>query len=454
MIDKMNAYLSPNRFIPNDYEELTALELIGKQNAKIDEVVEGTNKNESNIENKLDINGDFLGSWHGITHPVFIEGGQDAVILKNSADIENILKSNKIEYILTEDNSLIVNNNTSYEKYTKMFSQLAYTNISTDFENGIGYLKTGLKVNIHLQEQASTDNNFIKAMFDVVKMYNPNITLESFNEQIKTATSNPNDISDKEIVTEVQGLNIKISSNTETNEREIILSIRQELEIPKTFELLKEYKTVKEFKDDSEKLKTVISEKIEKTNEILKNSYAGKYKEIELSTEELEVNDKESFSQAIEINYKGTDIVKLQDEAILTMYEIAESILTKEKLTPIVNANEFKAYIKSLTTYTGAGISGNLNNSENGLIIDELGNYIEPSRLPLLKELAVGISYTPSAIESIDIPQEDTKDESNKEETTNNNTNTNSINKNTQKYDAHIKLSVFIPIKAEGVTSL
>ena len=82
MIDKMNAYLSPNRFIPNDYEELTALELIGKQNAKIDEVVEGTNKNESNIENKLDINGDFLGSWHGITHPVFIEGGHDAVILK------------------------------------------------------------------------------------------------------------------------------------------------------------------------------------------------------------------------------------------------------------------------------------------------------------------------------------------------------------------------------------
>ena len=94
MIDKMKTFLSPNRFIPNDYEELTALELIGKQNAKIDEVVEGTNKNESNIKNKLDINGDFLGSWHGITHPVFIEGGQEAVILKNSGDIENILKSN------------------------------------------------------------------------------------------------------------------------------------------------------------------------------------------------------------------------------------------------------------------------------------------------------------------------------------------------------------------------
>lgn len=365
-------------------------------------------------------------------------------------EFENILKSNKIEYILTEDNSFIVNKNMSYEKYTKMFNQLSYTNIYNDFENGIGYLKTGLKVNIHLQEQASTDNNFIKAMFDVVKMYNPNMTLESFNEQIKTATSNPNDIADKEILTDVQGLNIKISSNTETNEREITLSIRQELEIPKATELLKEYKTVKEFKDDSEKLKTVISEKIEKINKILKDSYAGKYKEVELSTEELKVNDKESFSQAIEVIYKGTEIANLQDEALLNMYEIAESILTKEKLSPILTANEFKAYIKSLTTYTGAGISGNLNNDNNGLIVDELGNYIEPSRLPLLKELGVAISYTPSNIE---INQQNNKEEVNNNETTNN-TSTSSNNTTVEKYDAFIKVSVDISIKAEGVTSL
>lgn len=66
MIDKMKTYLSPNRFIPNDYEELTALELIGKQNAKIDEVVEGCNHLE---KTKVTQGGDFNGTWCGIKRP-------------------------------------------------------------------------------------------------------------------------------------------------------------------------------------------------------------------------------------------------------------------------------------------------------------------------------------------------------------------------------------------------
>lgn len=79
MIDKMNTFLSPNRFIPNDYEELSALELIGKQNVKIDEVIDGHN---SLSKEKLDINGDFTGSWFGITKPVYSDPGIANVVEK------------------------------------------------------------------------------------------------------------------------------------------------------------------------------------------------------------------------------------------------------------------------------------------------------------------------------------------------------------------------------------
>ena len=41
-MDKINAVLTPNRFIPIDSEELTALELIGKVVNKTNEVVDKT----------------------------------------------------------------------------------------------------------------------------------------------------------------------------------------------------------------------------------------------------------------------------------------------------------------------------------------------------------------------------------------------------------------------------
>ena len=367
-----------------------------------------------------------------------------AEIIKSSSDLksfskakikefENILKSNKIDCISTEDSSLVINKNMSYEKYTKEFSQLAYRQVYTNYENGTGYLKTGIKINIHLQEQASTENNFVKAMFDIVKLHNPNITEESFNEEIKNATSSSENISDKDITTGVDGLIIKVYSKPDINEREIVLSIRQELEIPKSENLLKEYKTVQEFKDDSEKLNTIISEKIENVNEVLKNSYIGKFKEVNFSTKGLVVDTASSFNQSIEVEYKGTEINDIQDEVLVAFYEIIESIITKEKLSKIVTLDEFKSYIKSLKVYSGEGI--------NGVIIDELGDYIQPSRLPLVNELGINMSYVESSI------KEESKKENAEESKSEGKVDIN-------KYDAYIKITVSIPVKAEGITNL
>lgn len=108
MIDKMKTYLSPNRFIPNDYEELTALELIGKQNNKIDEVVEGCNKLELT---KVSQGSDFKGSWYGISKPQYAEPGIASVVDKlvnHQGDFVNVEQFNCVGDGVT-DNTLAFN---------------------------------------------------------------------------------------------------------------------------------------------------------------------------------------------------------------------------------------------------------------------------------------------------------------------------------------------------------
>lgn len=344
-------------------------------------------------------------------------------------EFENILKSNKIDYVSASDNSLIINKSMTYEKYTKEFNQLAYTQISKNYEDGSGYLKTGLKLNIHIQEQVSIENNFIKAMFDVIKLYNPNISEKEFNEEIKNATSSSDDISDKDITTGVDGITIKVYSKPDVNEREIILSIRQQLEMPKLEELVKEYKTVQEFKDDSIKLELLINQKVEKLNEVLKNSYIGKYKEIGVSVKKFST-DYSSFSQSLDVEYKATEITGLQEEMLTGLYELIENVIGKENISKILTVDEFKAYVKSLEIYAGAHTTGS--------VIDELGDVIEPNKLPFISEVGLSISYTPSVINnkgSIEIEEDKNKDLINI-------------------YDSIINLVITIPVKAEGITSL
>lgn len=344
-------------------------------------------------------------------------------------NFENVLKINKIDYVSAPDNSLIINKNMSYEKYTKEFNQLAYANVSKDFENGTGYFKTGLKLNIHMQEEISTQNNFIKAMLDVIKIYNPNINEEEFNNEIKSATNNPNNVSDVDITTHVKGITIKVYSKPDTNEREIVMSLRQDLEIPKSSSLLKEYKTVQEFKDDSQRLDESIKQKVIRLNEVLKNSYVGKYKELEVSAQEYKA-DFSQFGQSVTLEYKGSQITGLQDELLNGLYEIMEDVLTKEQVSKVLSLDDFKSYMKSLEIYAGAYTTGS--------IIDELGEAIEPSKLPFISELELSISFKPSNGNSIN-PENTVEDK-----------NENSISL----YDSIITLKLNIPVKAEGITSL
>lgn len=90
MIDKFNmGMINSTRFIPIDQEELTALELMGKNMAKTNEVVEEVNKQRVDLDGKMGVtqyeldiekrklypNADFRGSWFGITSPTLADPG-------------------------------------------------------------------------------------------------------------------------------------------------------------------------------------------------------------------------------------------------------------------------------------------------------------------------------------------------------------------------------------------
>ena len=101
-IDKLNGVLTPNRFIPIETEELTALEQMSRLTKKVNEVVEATNHATDGVKGKLaivdyvedmkenrklDEVGDFTGSWFGISSPSYSEPGQAGVV--ESLRVEN-----------------------------------------------------------------------------------------------------------------------------------------------------------------------------------------------------------------------------------------------------------------------------------------------------------------------------------------------------------------------------
>lgn len=346
-----------------------------------------------------------------------------------TSNFGKFLSTSRIDNVVSQDGSIAVNKNMTYEKYTKDFNQLAYTHIATNFEDGTGYLKTGLKINFHMEETLSTENTFAKAIFKIINKHNPGITEEAFNEELKSATSDPTSTSDHQFNLKIEGMTLNVYSKPDTNERELTLSIRQELEFPKAEELVKEYKTVKEFKEDSAKLSADLTNKINALNETLKNAYVGKSKDIELDLNSIESNDTTAFSQSMELKYNATEIESIPDELLNCLYESIESLVSKEKLSKIISPDDLKAYLKSLEVYSGLKTTGTL--------IDETGEAIKPNSLPFpngIIELSVG--FTPSQIKD----SEETADDKN--------------STTIKKYNNFIELKIVVPVKAEGIKSL
>ena len=352
---------------------------------------------------------------------------------KNTSDFGKFLSANKIDNIVSNDGTIAVNKNMTYEKYTKYFNQLAYTHIETNFEDGTGYLKTGIKLNFHLEEALSTQNNFAKTIFTIVNKHNPGITEESFNNQLNSATSDASNTSDYQFDLGINGMSLNVYTKPDANERELVLSVRQELEFPKSEEMIKEYKTVKEFKEDSQKLSTDMTDKIEALNKTLKNAYVGKCDSIEVKLNSININDSTSFAQSAEIEYIANKIESLPDELITGLYDSIETIISKEKLSKIISKDDLKAYLKSLEVYSGLHTTGSL--------IDETGEAINPNSLPFFNgivDLSIGFENANDS-NNTETSEETTKDE-----------NANTVNK----YNTYIKLTVNIPVKAEGITSL
>lgn len=352
-----------------------------------------------------------------------------------ASDFGKFLGANKIETLIAPDGSLVINKESTYEKYTKNFNQLAYSHVSVDYANATGYLKTGIKLNAHMEEKLTTANTYIQAMFKIISKHNPAITEEAFNKYLADSTGNSKDISDSSFDTGINGLTVNTYSKPDDNEREIVLSIRQDLEIPKTSEILKEYKTVQEFKEDSLKLSEDLNVKVQRMNEILKNAYIGKAKDIKVNLKSFDSSDTQLFSQNLELDYNSVETIVIPDELITGVYEIIESIVTKEKLSKIISLDEFKSYMKSLELYGGV--------YEGIPLADETGEPILPNSLPFLKEVNLSIRFEPVA-------QEQISDNTNSPAVSANNTPKATV----KKYNNFMNIKISVPVKAEGVTSL
>lgn len=351
---------------------------------------------------------------------------------KNTSDFGKFLSSNNIDNTISTDGSIAINKNMTYEKYTKEFNQLAYTHIENNFKNGTGYLKTGIKFNFHLEETLNTQNNFAKAIFTIVNTHNPAITEEDFNNQLISATSDKTNISDYQFDLGINGMSLNIYTKPDINEREFVLSVRQELEFPSPEEMIKEYKTVKEFKEYSDKLSINITDKIAALNEKLKNAYVGKCDSIEVELNSTEINVSSSFAQKFGIKYNAKNIDSIPNELIDGLYETIETVITKEKLSKIISKDDLKAYLKSLEIYSGLHTTGSP--------IDETGEIISPNSLPIFD----GIIDLSIGFENV------IKNNKNESEETSNDKNKNNINK----YNTYIEMVINIPVKAEGITSL
>ena len=417
-----------------------------------------TQENTSNIENT---NKENVVSTKHIQKSTFKDLGELKTFSKNvTSEFSEFLAKNSIENIVSPDGTLTVNTKMSYEKYTKNYSQLAYTKVETDFNTGTGYLKSGIKVNFHIDETLTLENNFAKAIFTIVNAYNPVITEKQFAEELINATSNSSSTSDYQFNLGINGITLNMRTN-DNNERELALSIRQEIEFPKATELIKEYKTVKEFKEDSEKLPLKMEEKVGQLNEKLNTLYGGSSDSINLTLNSIDSNTSDDFGQSLEVEYNAENINFLPKELLNGLYEIVEEMISKEKLSKIITLDEFKAYFESLYVYSGVKTSDTL--------MDENGEPIVINSLPLFDgiiDLSVNLKHhtkeeskedntestTEDSNESSIEENANSKDENSKNEE--NNTSNNNPSNKQDKYDMYIKINLNIPVMAEGVDKI
>lgn len=347
-----------------------------------------------------------------------------------SKEFGRFLDKHMIENIVAPDGSITVNKNMSYEKYTKQYNQLAYYKITPNYEDGTGYINVGMKLNVHMEDILSTDSSMVKAMFEIIKQYNPDITEKKFNSQLKEVSGSKASLADKELNFDIKGLSLNVYSRADRNERELVLSIRQAFNFPVVEGLEKEYDTVKEFKEDSQVLQEELISNIQKANENLNKLYVGKYDLIDLKVSDLDFNTSSQFSQSISLNYNARKGDLLSEELISALYEALESIVTKPILSKTINASDFEEYVKSLEIYNGLHTTGSL--------IDERGMVIEPNKLPFVSEqisLQCGFSLVNNTNDESIIEQDDNASE-------------------IKKYDSSILFKINIPVKAEGVKSL
>lgn len=353
---------------------------------------------------------------------------------KNVEEFSKWLNKYNIENSISEDGYSVENINTEYEKNNIKYKSKVFLDSSISGNNNIyyGLSKVYLKYQSHIQEEYTKDNEFIKLVFDVVKGYNENITIDDLTKEL-------NDYIKGEIgVLSFNNDVVNISLTNENTIKTLTMSFENQTKPIELNAPVKEYETMKDFINDSKELAQKIKEKIAKLD-VDKNFVVRNGREIDSSSKSeiyMMANVDGDLYQKISIDMNldrdGEGVISFNDESLEIIYSILEDVYGEE-LAKYCTLEDFK-------------IIAHRNTLEYDGDIDTKNVSDLITILPYLKEQAINIRNNVNSKHIL------------KENIYYGNNNSQELLDMVDSFEdgvlskATIKMEIIIPVKAEGIT--
>lgn len=364
-------------------------------------------------------------------------------VYENRTELKEESKKNIVKF---SDwlNKYNIKNKISEYGYDVKNTEITYNKDGIDYNtivcmSAVDSYKVNLIYENHIQEEYTSENPYIKLIYDIVKGYRDDLTIDQLAKELNDyASGNAEAISfsNDTVVIDITNKNtIKRLEMSFTNDIEDIV-----IESP-----VKEYSTMKEFIEDSNELANKIKEKSAKITENNMVEKSGEeVKSRAINNTYMAVNFEGDLYQEININLEvyrnsGSE-VKFSDNTVEVVYSILEDVYG-EDIKNYYSFEEFSQLVENNTTKDDL-------TSDNYELYNKLGHKKSKLGLPYAYEENSSIVMS-NSIEDKSVAMDDVifgnLPESSKQliDSFDENILTNGF----------INIFIKIPVKAEGLTS-
>ena len=268
----------------------------------------------------------------------------------NIIKFSKLLSKNNIENVISKDGYSVKNTNTVHNQNNINYNRIVSLSTSLNVEGG-EYFYGSYNVNLiyenHIQEEYKSDNEFIKLVYDVVKGYNEDLTIDELAKELNDYVNDDTDtISFSNDI-------VKIHVSNENTIKKLSMSFENSISRTVLDSPVKEYSTMKEFIEDSNNLANRIKEKSSKI--IASNMVEKEGREIKSYAENntyMTANFDGDLYQEINIDldvYRNSEsAVAFTDNTIKVIYSILEEVYG-EQLKEYYTFEEFLALVQMNT---------------------------------------------------------------------------------------------------------